>query len=228
MAFPLWGHTRWSMRACGATRRRGRRIYGKIPPVRLGAFIRSPLAVCLCPFLSAKEIAVGAPPRSPFLDTEASTNVAFSLVRGDVKAFDVRIDLAGTVSNCVQVAFGRDADGDGDLAPGETGLVLGWRAGRYLVEDVAAGARLFEMNCGPAGVDRFLHLRVETDADSAPRAASLANEVGACFPDLASECPAWLFRRDWDLLQVARRGVGPADELCRVRNGCRSLHLVFR
>ena len=76
---------------------RGRRNYGKIPPVRLGAFIRSPLAVCLCPFLSAKEIAVGAPPRSSFLDTEASTNAAFSLVRGDVITSIIKTARARTV-----------------------------------------------------------------------------------------------------------------------------------
>ena len=37
--------------------------------------------------------------------------------RNDVKAFGVSMELAGSVSNSVQIAFGRDADGDGNLAP---------------------------------------------------------------------------------------------------------------
>jgi len=73
------------------------------------------IAVCLCPVLSAKEIAVGSQGVSPFLDTEISTNVFFNVSRNDVKVFDVRIELASSVSNCVQVAFGCDANGDGEV-----------------------------------------------------------------------------------------------------------------
>ena len=87
------------------------------------------LLVSICPVLSAKEIAVGQLV-SDHLDTESSTNVAFNVRRNDVKVFDVRIEQASSVSNCVQVAFGRDADADGDLSPDEADLVLGWRAGR--------------------------------------------------------------------------------------------------
>ena len=89
------------------------------------------LLVSICPVLSAKEIAVGQLV-SDHLDTESSTNVAFNVRRNDVKVFDVRIEQASSASNCVQVAFGRDADADGDLSPDEADLVLGWRAGRYL------------------------------------------------------------------------------------------------
>lgn len=103
------------------------------------------LLISICPVLSAKEIAVGQLV-SDCLDTESSTNVAFNVRRNDVKVFDVRIEQASSVSNCVQVAFGRDADADGDLSPDEADLVLGWRAGRYFVEDVSAEERTFEPN----------------------------------------------------------------------------------
>ena len=68
-------------------------------------------------------------PDSPWADTEISTNVAFNAVRSDAREFGVEMSFTGTASNCLQVAFGRDADGDGDLSPEETAMLLGWRAG---------------------------------------------------------------------------------------------------
>lgn len=186
------------------------------------------LAAGLCRILLAKEAVVGPLARPFFADTEVATNFAFNAARSDVTAFDVRMDLAGTVSNCVQAAFGRDADGDGDLAPEETALVLGWRGGGYFVEDVVGGVRLVETNAAPGGVARFLHLSVAIGGDGSPRTAAFTNEVGACFADLSEDCPPWLFRGDWNLLKMTRRGVDPADELFRIRNRYRSFHLVFR
>ncbi|MGN0851970.1 MAG: hypothetical protein ACI4Q3_01180 [Kiritimatiellia bacterium] len=186
------------------------------------------LALCLCPVLSAKEIAVGPQGVSPFLDTEVSTNVSFNVSRNDEKAFDVRIELASSVSNCVQIAFGRDADGDGDLAPEETGLVLGWRAGRYFVEDVAGEARHFEPEDVSDGGSRFLHLNVATDAAFVPKRASFGSGAGACFAEIAAASPPWLFSAEWNLLKVTRRGAAPAGELCRIRNDCRFFRVVFR
>ena len=62
-----------------------------------------------------------------YADTEVSTNVAFNPVRSDARQFGISMDFSGTPSNCVQIAFGRDADSDGDLSADETRLVLGWR-----------------------------------------------------------------------------------------------------
>jgi len=186
------------------------------------------LALCLCPVLSAREIAVGSQGVSPFLDTEVSTNVSFIVSRNDVKVFDVRIELAASVSNCVQVAFGRDADGDGDLAPEETGLVMGWRAGCHFVEDVAGEMRYFEPEASADGGSRFLHLNVATDSVFVPKQASLENGSGACFADVAAACPSWLFSADWNLLKVTRRGAAPVGELCRIRNDYRSFQVIFR
>ena len=72
---------------------------------------------------SATTSDVGTLPLSPYPDTEVWTNVPFGSARTDVKSSEVVMRLAGSASNCVQAAFGRDADGDGDLAPEETGLV---------------------------------------------------------------------------------------------------------
>ena len=108
----------------------------------------------------AKEVAIGTQDESLFLDTEVSTNVAFNVGRSDAKIFEVKMELSGSVSNCVQVAFGRDADEDGDLAPDEADFVLGWRGGRYFVEDVVGECRRFAEASELAGPARFLHMAV--------------------------------------------------------------------
>ena len=80
---------------------------------------------------------------SPYADTEVSTNVALRAL-GDGpgrKVLDLSLALLGTPSNCLQVAFGRDADGNGVLDASEAETVYGWRAGRFFVEDVARVTR---------------------------------------------------------------------------------------
>ena len=177
------------------------------------------LAVCA---LAARGDPVTLPPlpASPYADTEVSTNVPFNAVRSDAREFGVSMAFTGTASNGVQVAFGRDADGDGDLAPEETRLLLGWRAGAYFIEDAAAGARTSEP--ATAGGDaRHLDLQVTLDRAFRPRAAAAANETGACFVQTLAKPPEWLYDADWNLMKVTRRGVDAIGEAiavdCRYR-----------
>ena len=88
------------------------------------------------------EVRPGAVPARP--STEASTNIAFNVARGDVREVRMHFAFEGVPSNCVQVAFGRDADGDGVLSFGETDAVYGWRNGRHFAEDVKTGVRTEE------------------------------------------------------------------------------------
>lgn len=155
-------------------------------------------------------------PLSPYADTEVSSNVVFNATRGDAKFFDVRLELNGTVSNNVQIAFGRDANGDGDLALEETGLVLAWRGGRYCVENVPESERIVDDSASESDASRFLHMRVMTDRDLKPRTASFTNEAGPCFTELSASAPDWLYRTDWNLLKVTRRGVDSASEWCGI------------
>ena len=165
--------------------------------------------------LPAVDVTVGAQPASLFADTEVSTNIAFNATRSDMREFDVRMELSGSVSNCVQVAFGRDEDGDGDLAPEETGLMFGWRGGRYVIEDVCGEARYSEDGVSTDETGRFLHMRVKMDRNMVPKRAAFTNEVGACFAPLSSPVPDWLYREEWNMMKVTRRGVVAADEWVR-------------
>ena len=162
-------------------------------------------------------IEVSALPSSEYADTEVSTNVAFRTGRKGVKALDVRIEYAGSESNCVEMAFGRDTDGNGDLSAEEMRLLLGWRGGRRFVEDVASDDRVYE-DAEPASGRRFLALSVTTDGDLVPRTAAFTCESGPCFTSLAADVPRFLCDSSWNLVKVVRRGTSAADEWCAVEN----------
>ena len=167
-------------------------------------------------FASAR-VEVSALPAGEYADTEVSTNVAFRTSRRGVKSLDVRIEYTGSESNCVEVAFGRDADGNGDLSAEEMRLLLGWRGGRRFVEDVASDDRVYE-DAEPASGRRFLALSVTTDGDLVPRTAAFTCESGPCFTSLAADVPRFLCDSSWNLVKVVRRGTSAADEWCAVEN----------
>ena len=176
------------------------------------------LSLCLsAPVLAAARVVVPSLPESEFADSEVSTNVAFRTDRRGVKALDVRVEFTASVSNCVEVAFGRDADGNGDLSSEEMRLLVGWRGGRRFVEDVASDDRRYE-DAEPASGRRFLALSVETDGDLLPRRAAFTCESGPCFTALAADAPRFLCDSSWDLVKIVRRGAFAADEWCEIRN----------
>ena len=174
------------------------------------------MAFAAAAFASAR-IEVPTLPLGEYADTEVSTNVAFRTSRRGVKALDVRIAYTGSESNCVEMAFGRDADGNGDLSAEETRLLLGWRGGRRFVEDVASDDRVYE-DAEPASGRRFLALSVATDGDLVPRTAEFTCESGPCFSSLAADVPRFLCDSSWNLVKVVRRGASAADEWCAVEN----------
>lgn len=78
----------------------------------------------------AGEVALPEVPAAAFADAESVTNAALP-ARAMESARLVRctVELAASASNCVEVAFGRDADEDGALAGDGVAMHLGWDAG---------------------------------------------------------------------------------------------------
>ena len=166
--------------------------------------------------LSAKTTSAQRLPAWETVGTEVSTNISLVTSRKDVYRFGVAMDFVGTASNCVQMAFGTDANGDGDLEPGETDLMVGWRVGSCFLEDSASGTRHNEvaaMNSAP--MRRFV-LHVELDASRTPRSAYASDNMGThYFADVLATHPVWLFNTGWNLCKVTRRGMDEPQEWCR-------------
>ena len=178
--------------------------------------------------LPAIAVTIPVLPESEFADTEVSTNVAFNATRSDARSFGVSMAFMGTESNCVQVAFGHDADGDGNLEAVETGFVLGWRGGAYFIEDAAGQNRLVEPAVGGARTDRLFVLSAKLNAHSVPVQVSVSNECGACFAVLSENVPSWIYSRNWNLMKVTRRGVEAASESVDVECRYSFFRIVIR
>jgi hypothetical protein len=185
--------------------------------------------VAMFGLISFQVLAVSVPtlPESEFCDTEISTNIAFNAVRNDARDFGVSMAFTGTESNCVQVAFGRDADGDGNLAAVETGFVLGWRGGAYFIEDAAGRNRMIEI-ADATHTARKLVLDVKLNRDCVPKHVTLSNENGACFTALSGNVPSWIFNRNWNLMKVTRRGVDASSESIDVECKYKFFRIVIR
>ena len=124
---------------------------------------------------------------------EVETNVVFNAGAASDNLWRLLIELDATASNCVEVVFGADADGDGKLGVKEGELCVGWDCGEWFWRDRRANAA-----CRVEGtaqcLDMILRLR-----DRA--AKSLASSV---FPPVVSPT---CFNPDWNLASVVSRGV---------------------
>ena len=182
------------------------------------------------PFFAACAVAFGAVmpqlPEPVYADTEVCTNVPCAALLSGVRELEVVIDFAGTASNCVQVAFGCDIDGDGDLSANETDVAIGWRAGDCFIEDVKGGRRFREA----ISVTNALH-RIELRAaagGNGGKSASVMCDGAAKFAEALGGDLRWLYDRGWNLAKVTRRGVDAPGEIVLVASDHGGMKFIVR
>ena len=150
-------------------------------------------------------------PAPEYADPEVTAYADLRIPARNARGLDIEMTFTGTASNDVEIALGRDVDGDGRLSFHETDVALGWDCGRYFVERFATGERFEE----PAAAD-----------DEHPRRLSwhcpvkrgrilglvVSNETDAVFASLAADTPAWVYSADWNLMRLTARGVDAPGE----------------
>ena len=190
------------------------------PPVarREGGVVKTLLLMVGAFFASAafaRQIVIPTLPVSPFADTEVSTNVVIHGSRTDVRDVRIHFQLEGTPTNNLEVAFGCDANTNGVLDVSEIETVYGWRAGRYFVENVRAWERV-ETEAAVNALCGVLDVHLEHGPDFAPRRFTATCGGETAFAGLSTTPPpAWLFRREWNMARVVRRGAGTPSEWVR-------------
>ena len=164
-----------------------------------------------------------------FLDTEVSATHRLRQPDSGLRGLDFRLDFNGTPSNNVEVAFGRDLDADGSLAPHETDVIVGWECGRYFIERFRTGERIEETNVGTNGVARSLawHYAVRKEG-LVLKAFVAANEAGTAFASVSADTPSWLYDRRWNLMRLTARGTDVRDERFEVEVLQRGLLIHLR
>ena len=192
-------------------------LAGSVSPIRpyaggMGRMMLFVVAALSAGAAMARTIVVPPPTMPEHADTEVSTNISFNADDAHLREFEMRFALEGSLSNCVEVALGRDLDGDGVLGADEAETLYGWRNGRYFAEGVDGGVRVED---GPAGVatSRVFAVNFRLSKGCGLRRFTATNEVGAAvLPVLSADAQEWLYRPDWNMMRVTRRGPGvPAE-----------------
>ena len=142
-------------------------------------------------------------PQVEHADTETVTNVPFAAWGQRRGEFRFALEFVGTVSNGVEMAFGTDADGDGELSEGEVDLLAGWDCGVLFIADNAMDERVTETAAD--GVHVFSCV---CELRSGGRIANVActDNGSAVFPDPVAAKSAWLHASDWNMVRLVGRG----------------------
>lgn len=137
------------------------------------------------------------------VDTETVTNAAFTAWEQGLKEFRFDLAFVGTASNNVEMAFGTDADGNGELSDGEIDVVAGWDCGEWFILNNATDERVAE-----AAVEGTQAFSCVFEMRSTGRIVSSAytNNGEVVFAELAASKPSWLYSADWNMVRLVGRG----------------------
>ena len=161
--------------------------------------------------LRAVEFTVNQMPMSPFADTEVSTNMVIN--KADINYVDLKFTFCGTPTNDLEMAFGTDVNTNGVLDAEEVETRFGWRGGRYFIEN-ALTCESFDSDA--ITVSQNLSVELYLDIKMAPqqvRRIAVAGVNASAFAGILSERPpAWLWRREWNMMRMTRRGTEPPSD----------------
>ena len=162
----------------------------------------------------ATSVFPGRLPRGEYADTEATTNVPFAFGPEGARNFQFELSLAGTPSNNVQLAFGRDQDSDGVLAAEETDMSFAWDCGGWRIVNCETGD---EFASEPATTNYVKSLSWDLLLRRGrPRRLAVSENGMPLFAELANAPGPWLHSPGWDTLRLTVRGVDAPQENVRV------------
>ena len=106
-------------------------------------------AMPFCVAHAARIAALPSPGPVAFADAESSTNIVLAVDRAKLFSLGFTIELSPSTTNCLEIALGADADGDGGLSPEESDVLFGYDCGEWFVRngdgaevtDAASGGR---------------------------------------------------------------------------------------
>ena len=162
-----------------------------------GSYLGLLLVTMVSP-LSIPAIEVGTLPKSQFSDSEISTNIVFQVDRARMSRIYFSVSLDASLTNCVEVSIGADANDDGHLSVEETDCSFGYDCGRWFSRITASDSEVFE-NAGGVG-------RKEKTFLLKPR----------------------YLDESWNLVKVVRRGCGDVCELAVVEGAKPGAALILR
>ena len=143
--------------------------------------------------------------RGEFADTEVTTNCPFSFASPFVVNLRFSMEFDSTPSNNVQIAFGQDSDADGVLSADETGVVVAWDCGGWIL----FGTNALPFAVSPAaGTDAHKTLRWDLHlSGKKPKRLVLTENDQVLFPDFTPAPEPWFYDRNWNMFRLTARGI---------------------
>ena len=154
-------------------------------------------------------VAGGLPPWEK-ADTEVTTNCSFALGSPFAVDFRFSMEFDSTPSNNVQIAFGRDSDADGVLSAGETGMILAWDCGEWIL----SGTNALPSVVLPS-VDANAHKILRWDLrlrGKRPKSLVLTENGQSLFREPVPVPEPWFYDRNWNMFRLTARGIDDPAE----------------
>jgi len=170
----------------------------------VGATVIIAVFLSVTPASNADTVPVAVPP-PVFADTESVTNVALPPLDNRQRV-RVALDFSASPSNCLTVAFGRDADGDGSLSLREQAVELGWDGAWFIRRQGVSAWERHEL----AGTDGRHRFEASQWLHRARPEQRLALSVDGIPLALGEGTEAWLplSALDGGTVRVTARGAG--------------------
>ena len=169
-------------------------------------------SMAVCGAFAAGTAHVSQMEESPWLDTEVYTNIVIKASQNELRKIDVDMQFIGSPTNNVQIAFGHDADGDGDLADEEAQLVFGWKSGRRFLSLPFEEYRIADESAAQQAGSHRLHVVAQFNGQQRPVSFSLRDNASACLTNFVAQAHDWSGVGSWNICKVTRRGVNEAFE----------------
>jgi hypothetical protein len=131
------------------------------------------------------------------------------------RTFKIEMSLNATLTNNVQIAFGKDSvHTDSKLSAEETDLILGWDCGKWVLRPKGLRTRYDSVVTNFMAGQRTLKASIEIYPSGEVKAITF-NDNGNSFLFVNFELKdnvSWFKPDDWSLLRVTTRGADVADE----------------
>jgi hypothetical protein len=196
-------------------------------------FANKVLSLYLLSVFSLMVLRVGAVlisslPSPQYLDTEVVTNMPFRVWQDGLCKFTYSLSFNATSSNNLEMAFGCDADKNGQLSEDEIGMIAGWDCGEWFLKDVASGEIESSSPVGDDGVHEFSCI-MRLHSSGMIEEVTYTDNSTNIFPNVISAKPYWLYSSNWDLLRIVARGDNVrGNERFSARVDSKGLRIIFR
>ena len=172
--------------------------------------------------LLAATLNVGSLPPIEHSDCEVSTNVVLA-TSPKMSEMGFTLSLFSTPSNVVEVAFGTDADLDGDISRKETELIVGCECGVWQIVDSKNGNKyIYGESSGDSEFKWNAWMAMNQDS----KKINVWMNRQPIFAQLPSDM--FVFKRSWTHFKIISRGKGHCFRRLNVNQSNGRFYIIVR